>query len=47
MRGALAVEYAFCMLLVAVFMAGVQTLFWEMAQEIVDNFMSWVSKTYP
>lgn len=47
MRGALAVEYAFCMLIIAVMMSGVQELFWEMAQGIVDNFNDWVSKPYP
>jgi len=47
MRGALAVEYAFCMLIIAVMMSGVQELFWDMAQGIVNNFNDWVSKPYP
>lgn len=47
MRGALAVEYAFCMLIIAVMMAGVQELFWEMSGDILGNFVEWISQTYP
>ncbi len=45
--GALAVEYGLCIVIAGVMMIGVQELFWEMAQNILDNFMSWISKPYP
>jgi Flp pilus assembly pilin Flp len=45
--GALAVEYGLCIVIAGVMMIGVQELFWEMAQNILDNFMNWISKPYP
>lgn len=45
--GALAVEYGLCIMIAGVMMIGVQELFWEMAQNILENFMSWISKPYP
>lgn len=40
-------EYGLCIVIAGVMMIGVQELFWEMAQNILDNFMNWISKPYP
>ena len=45
--GAIAVEYGLCMLLAGAIMVGVQEIFWEMSIDVLDNFMSWLSKPYP
>ncbi len=45
--GALAVEYGLCMLIAALMMVGIQDLFWDMSKEVLDTFMSWISKPYP
>lgn len=46
-RGALAVEYAFCMILAAFMTAGVLELFSDMSVDILEQFMTWISKPYP
>lgn len=45
--GALSVEYAFCMILAAVFLEGVFALFSEMSADILGEFMEWISSSYP
>ena len=42
MRGAVAVEYALCMLIAAWIMIGVQMLFENMSYDILNNFAQWV-----
>ncbi len=45
--GALSVEYAFCMILAAIFLEGVLALFTDMSTDILGEFMEWISSPYP